>query len=68
MYQIFLKYEVPVKGYVLRQTPAMVQAINDKLEKLKKADFIELFISMYFAPINCFKKSDNILWLTIDLE
>ena len=42
MYKIYLKDEVSVKVYVPRQKPELIQAINNKLEKLKKADLIEL--------------------------
>ena len=61
MYKIYLKDEVLVKGYVPRQTPTIVQAINIKLKKLKKADFIQQSISLYSALIICVKKSGNTL-------
>ena len=44
----------------------MVSAINDELDKLKQAYFIELSISLYSAFIVCVRKSDNTLWVTID--
>ena len=40
----------------------MVQAINNKLKKLERADFIELSISPYLAPIVCMKKPDNYIY------
>ena len=61
LYKIYLKNKVPVKGYVPRWKPTIVQAINDELEKLEKVEFIEPSISPYSALIVCVKKSDNTL-------
>jgi len=61
VYKIRFKDEVPIKGYVPRRTPAMVQAINKELDKLEKADFIEPSISPFPSPIVCVKKPDNTL-------
>ena len=44
----------------------MVKAINNELDKMECADFIEPLISPYAAPIVCVKKKDNSLRVTID--
>ena len=67
-YKLSLKDNVPIKGYVLRCTPSMIQAINYELEKLERADFIEMSISLYSAPIVCLKKPDHTLIVTINFR
>ena len=44
-YYIRLADGTHVKSYVLRRSPAVVEAIELELEKLEKADFIEPSIS-----------------------
>ena len=46
-YYIRLADETPVKSYVSRQSPAVVEAIRLELEKLEKADFIESSTGLY---------------------
>ena len=58
----------PVKSYVPRRSPAVVEAIESELEKLEKADFIEPSISLYSAPTVCVKKPDGTLRVTIDFR
>ena len=57
-----------MSGYVLRMTPAMVNVVNEELEKLKAADFIELSISPFLSPMVCVKKTDRALRVCIDFR
>ena len=50
-----------MSGYVPRMTPTMVNVVNEELEKLKAADFIEPSISPFLSPMVCVKKSDGTL-------
>ena len=50
-----------MSNYVPRMTPAMVNVINEELEKLKAADFIEPSISSFLSPMVCVKKTDRAL-------
>ena len=47
--------------HVPRMTPAMVNVVNEELEELKAADFIEPSISPYSSPMVCVKKTDRAL-------
>ena len=55
-YKIRLSKWNPVSGYVPRMTPAMVNVVNEELEKLKVADFIKPSISPFLSPMVCVKK------------
>ena len=46
-YGIWLSNDVPVKSYTPWNSPAIKKAIEDKLNKLEKADFIEPSIIPY---------------------
>ena len=48
-----------MSSYVPRMTPAMVNMVNEELEKLKAADFIEPSISPFSSPMVCVKKTDG---------
>ena len=55
-----------MSSYVLRMTPAMINVVNEELEKLKAADFIEPSISPFLSPMVCVKKTDRALRVCID--
>ena len=67
-YYIRLADGTPVKSYVPRRSPAVVEAIESELEKLERAEFIEPSISPYSAPTVCVKKPDGTLRVTIDFR
>ena len=67
-YVICLHNNTPVKSYTPRNSPAVKQAIETELEKLERADFIELSISPYSAPTVCIRKPDGSLRVTIDFR
>ena len=67
-YYIRLADGTPVKSYVPRRSPAVVDAIELELEKLEKADFIEPSISPYSALTVCVKKPDGTLIVNIDFR
>ena len=46
----------------------MVNVVNEELEKLKAADFIELSISPFLSPMVCVKKTDGALQVCIDFQ
>ena len=46
----------------------MIEAINEELLKLEKADFIEPSISPFAAPTVCVKKKDGSLRVCIDFR
>ena len=52
-YTICLNNHDPVKCYVPCCTPVIVEAINNELDKMLKADFIEKSISPFSAPMVC---------------
>lgn len=47
-------------------TPAIENVINEELEKLKGADFIELAIIPFFSPMVFVKKTDGVLQVCFD--
>ena len=49
-------------------TPAMVNVVNEELEKLKAANFIEPSISPFSSPMVCVKKTDGALRVCIDFR
>ena len=57
-----------MSGYVPKTMPAMVNMVNEELEKFKAADFIELSISPFLSPMVCAKKTDRALRVCIDLQ
>lgn len=67
-YKIRLSTDVPIKSYIPRRTPAMIEAINQEIDKLEKANFIEPSISPYAAPTVCVKKKDGSLRVCIDFR
>ena len=67
-YYIRLANGTPVKSYVPRQSPEVVEAIKLDLEKLEKADFIEPSISLYSAPTVCVKKPNGALRVAINFR
>ena len=68
LYKICMSDMTPIKSYVPRQTPAMIEAINSEMDKMIEADFIELLKSPFAAPTVCVKKKDNSLCVTIDFR
>ena len=68
LYKIFLPKWNPMSGYIPRMTPAMVNVVNEELEKLKAEDFIEPSISSFLSPMVCSKKTDRVLQVCIDLQ
>ena len=60
-YAIQLINGTPVKSYTPRCSPAVIEAIESELEKLKRADFIEPSNSPYSAPTVCVRKPDGSL-------
>ena len=67
-YYIRLADGTPVKSYVPRQSPEVVEAIKLELEKLERVDFIEPYISPYSAPTVCVKKSNGTLRVAINFR
>ena len=67
-YTIKVKEYKPVKGYIPRRTPAMVQAINEELAKLEAAGFVEPSISPFASPTVCVQKKDKSLRVCIDFR
>lgn len=55
-YEIRMVDNKPIKSYVLRCTPDIVEAINEEISKLEKAEFIEPSISPFVAPTVCVEK------------
>ena len=67
-YTIRLSNSEPIKSYVPHCTLAMIEAINDELDKMLKADFIEKSISPFSAFMVCTWKPDGRLQVTIDFR
>ena len=65
-YVIWLNNDVPVKSYTPQNSFAVKKAIKDELFRFEKADFIELSISPYSAPMVFVAKPDGTLRVTID--
>ena len=42
--------------------------VNEELEKLKAADFIEPSTSLFLLPMVCVKKTDGVLQVCIDFQ
>ena len=52
-YKIRLNDPTPIKLYIPRYSQGLREAILKKLDKMKKADFIEPSISPFAAPMVC---------------
>ena len=52
-YKIHLNDPTPIKSYILHYSQGVREAILKELDKMKEADFIELSISPFAAPIVC---------------
>ena len=61
-------YDISVKSFYPKNSPAVKKAIRDELDKLEKVDFIEPSISPYSAPTVCAAKPDGTLRVTIDFQ
>ena len=65
---IQINLEEPIKLYVPRHTPAMVETNNNEIRKLEKVEFIEPSILSFSAPTVCVKKPDGALQVCIDFQ
>ena len=65
-YTIWMNLEEPIRLYIPRHTPAMVETINSEIKKLEKAEFIEPSILPFAALTVCVKKPDGTLRVCID--
>ena len=67
-YKIRLERWNLVKGYLPRMTPAMISAINQELDQLEAADFIELSTLPFASPTVCVQKKNHIIKVCIDFR
>lgn len=65
-YWVKLRTGIPYKGYDPRQTPAALQAIQDEVQKIQRADLIETSDSPYSAPMVVVPKPVGALRVCID--
>ena len=65
-YKIRLTDLTPIKLYVTCYSQGVKEAILKELYKMKEANFIELSISPFAAPMVCVRKGDCSLRVKID--